>query len=324
MTRSFPLLVSSLALAPLALSGCYAPPPRVSELGGPPGVLSSVMVESEFWSRDDELPALDACGAPVRKVALAEVSVELVTHKWVAPLPGAALLDPSMYNDVGIVVQLLGLGRRLTSYGEELEAAIPARVHAALVAGLRARGLEVVAPEVVRATRAYARYAALDRDTSSVARYFNPVGHDTGRIRSFDVVPGPGLRVIDGAVEDEDDEGAPGVDRALLDETGADVVMRARFRVGLHEGRLAVESGSTVAVTGRGFQGTLASQRSLTSDAEVAEVGFLPVRGLDYAIDPSALRAALDVVFPVYRDLALDALGLPATRTARLAASRAP
>jgi hypothetical protein len=321
MTRPSPLFVS-LALAPLALAhGCYAPPPRISELGGPPGVLSSVMVESDFWTLDDELPRLDAPGAaPVHKVALAEVSVELVTHTWSAPFPGAALFDPSMYTDVGIVVQLLGLGRRLTTYDEELEAAIPARVHEALVAGLRARGLEVIAPEVVRATRAYGRYAALDRDTSSVARYFNPVGHDVGRVRSFDVVAAPGLLVIDGALDDAHDLGAPGVDRALLEETGADVVVRARFRVGLHEGRLAVESGSTLEVTGRDHQGVLASHRSLTSDDEVSEVGFLPVRGIAYEIDPAALRAALDLVFPVYRDLALDALGMPA----RLAAARAP
>lgn len=313
-------LCLALALVPLALTqGCYAPPPRLSELGAPSGVLSNVMVESDFWTRDDDLPAIDAPAAPVRKVALAEVSVELVTHKWVAPLPGTALFDPSMYTDVGIVVQLLGLGRRLTTFDEELEAAIPAHVHAALVAGLRARGVEVLAPEVVRATQAYGRYAALDRDTSSVARYFNPVGDDTGRIRSFDVVAAPGLRVIDGALDDDDDQGVAGVDRALLDETGADLVVRARFRVGLHEGRLAVESGSVLEVTGHDRQGAVTSHRSLTSDDEVSEVSFLPVRGIAYEIDPKALSAALDLVFPVYRDMAFDALGLP---TARLAAVR--
>lgn len=313
----------ALALAPLALAqGCYAPPPRLSELNAPSGVLSRIMVEPEFWTPDDELLPLSAPGgAPVTRVALAEVSVELVTHTWSAPLPGAALVDPTMFTDVGIVVQLLGLGRRLTTFGPELEAAIPTRVHAALVEGLRARGLEVLPSETVRATRAYARYDVLDRDTSSAARYLNPVGGDTGRVRSFDVLPAPGLRVIDGARDDDD---LADVDRALLDETGADLVVRARIRVGLHEGRLAVASGSELQVTARDVQGALVSHRSLTSDDEVAEASFLPVRGIRYEVDVAALRAALDLVFPAYRDLALDALGLPAAPTARLAAVRAP
>lgn len=295
-------------LTVVLLSGCHSSPPRLSELG-PEG-------SAALWRAEEG--SSPAKGTQVRRVAVAELSLELVTHKWIAPLPGALLLDPTMYSDVGIAIQLLGLGRRTVGWGA-LEETLPARLHAAFLDGLRARGLEVVPPAQVARTKAWQDYARLERDGSSLVRWLNPIGHDTGRIRGFDVLPAPGLAVIDGAQGDRE---VGDVDAALLAETGADLVIRARFRLGIHEGRASIETGSELQVTARGQHGVVSSQRSLTSDEDVASAWFLPFMGLRYDLDPKTYTAAADGLFASYRDGALDALGLPDRLDRRLAAAR--
>ncbi|MBX3468488.1 MAG: hypothetical protein KF878_16570 [Planctomycetes bacterium] len=280
----------------------------MSDLGRP-SALEALMVVPAFWERDDDLAPLSAPGQPrVREVALAEFSVELVTHTWRAPLPGAALFDPTMFTDVGILVQLLGLGRRLARFDEGLQGALPDRLCAAFAEGLGTRGVAVRPVAEVRACRTYDGYEAAARGSSSLARLLNPVGHDTGRIRSFEVLPATGLPVIEGAAGGQTLEE---VDAALLGETGADMVVRVRLRVGVYEGRASVERGSEVHVTHAAGRGRVTSGRSITSDEEVAVAGFLPVRGIAYEVDGAAYLAAMDALFPVYRELALDALGLP-------------
>ena len=83
--------------------------------------------------------------------------------------------------------------------------------------------------EVV-AAKAYSNYRLSAQEARSIFNYFNPVGGDTGRIRSARIVPVEKYGVIIGAKGDVD---VLDVDAQLMKELEVDAVVRARFRIGV-------------------------------------------------------------------------------------------
>ena len=104
--------------------------------------------------------------------------------------------------------------------------------------------MEVYPNRFVVDSDAYKKFLTVDKDESSFFQRFNIVGSDTGRIRGSVTYPAEGLGVITGA------EGGDviDVDAELMKELGADYVVRARFRVGVHKGAASIERPKTSAV----------------------------------------------------------------------------
>jgi hypothetical protein len=283
---------ASLAAASQA---CYAPPAREDEVGEErdPLDLLALGVRSEYWALDGEPPALGG-----GQVAIAEFAVEFVHSRWLLPGPGGtAIVEPA---GVTHVVQVVGVGLRETDFPDEVRGSLPPRLLAHFQAKLGKMGCRVLSEEVLRRAPAYAAYR-----TERVAQTHTPLdpfGTDTGRIRRTTTVGGAGFRVIDGAL---DDRSVADIDRAVLAETGASVLVRARFRVGVYAGAAALEAGSRIELVGPRSRATLRSRRSIVSEDEVlAEASFLPVQGHREVVDPTRFLEALDRLFPIYLDLA--------------------
>ena len=124
-----------------------------------------------------------------------------------------------------------------------------------------------------------------------------------GRIRRSWLQPATGFGLVvgtrDGAIED--------ADAALLAELDVDLVLRARFRVGLHEGKASVQRGSIVTVLGADVMGSAESTRSLLGD-EVVEVGVDPdgPTSIRHRVDEARFLDSLRPVFARYVLLGLD------------------
>lgn len=292
-----------LLLAPL---GCYAPPQTVEESRQGAKTDAPFTVDDEYWVRQD-LPSLKDRG--IKTVAVSEFALEFVLSKYRLPGPGGTQVVDA-FDTFRFPTQAFGLGVRLAEFPAELMRDLPGELYQQFVSCLEGKGVKVIPLEQVQKSAAYARYETKGLVESSFFRHLNPVGTDVGRIRHTKTWPVQGLRVIEGAKEGEPEA----VDAALLAETGADVVVRARFRVGEFEKKATLESGSVVVVTGRDYLGSMASRRSLVSDGPVLkddgrpllDEGFLPLRGFLYPIDPDKFRGAVKPLFKRYLELAFE------------------
>lgn len=85
----------------------------------------------------------------------------------------------------------------------------------------------------------------------------------------------------------------------MIQEIGADVAARARFRVGVFRGRATIERGSQVWVLSRHMYGTMELTRSLVSDQSVlAEDEFRVVRDNIYRVNSEKYLAVMRALFP--------------------------
>ncbi len=290
-TRAAAAFAALAALAAMLAAGCYSTPTMESELGEAD--------PDHFWTRYDFPPFKKG---EIERVVISEFSVEIVTSKVISAGPGATAVDPTeIVPQTRLLKTVLGIGRRKADFGDDLVKELPTLLYDLTVKFLEERGAKVVPRAQVSASRNYQDYERLPEDEASFFRRFNPVGGDTGRVRDFKVVPAEGLMVIDGA-KDVDIES---VDAALLHELKADVVVRARIRIGVHQGRASVETGSVITVTGKHVLGSLESRRSLMSDEGIVkDGGYLPIQGYLYEVDPLLYKEEMKKLFPKYLDLA--------------------
>ena len=290
-----------LVLLLCGVLGCHAHP-RVyddPDLKNP-GTFEKLFA-SDYWQRE-EVPPLVEKG--YRKVAITEFSVEFVTHKvLLAGAAPASRVDWTLYTPIGLIRALFGIGRRFATYDEKLLQTLPSEMYEEFVDRLESLNFSVLPKAYVARAPASHEYRTEEMHSSSWLRYFNPVGIDTGRIGATETYPADHLRVVVGAMEGIPEE----VDLRVLRQVRADVVVRAKFRVGVHKGVAALESGSVVFVTAKDVDGFLQSHRSLVSEKEVIvedESGFMPLVGTTYVGDSKKFRDAMRTLFPAYLTLA--------------------
>ncbi len=276
-----------LFLGGACLDGCSSTPSSGSDPS-----LTQPGASTVYWSCHD-VPQLTGKG--IRKVVITEFALEYVTDKYdkggSGPITGGAAT--------------LGIGRRKTEFPEPLMRSLPRKLYDIFVEKIKARQIEVPEPLTVAMTDAYQSYETWPTVESSPSRYLMPIGSDTGRIRATVLRPVRGLYVIIGGFQAEIED----VDARLLAELDADLVIRARFRVGVHEGKASLERGSVVTFTGRGILGSMTSNRSITSDDSVLKGGGLkPSRAIYYEVDPELYRPAMEALFSTYLGLGFQEL----------------
>ncbi len=295
-------LTGIICLVAAAIPGCFATPkvesdPRIDR----PGEIEKT-VYADYWMRRDVPFIRDKRGL---KVAIIEFSVEFVTVKMLKGIPGgAAKIDITAVTPIGAGLSLLGIGKRVAEYEPDLLEQLPGQLYKSFVSVLTREGVQVYPTRFVVDSDAYKKFLTVDKDESSFFQRFNIVGSDTGRIRASVTYPMEGLGVIAGA------EGGDviDVDAELMKELGADYVIRARFRVGVHEGAASIERGSVVTVTEKDVLGSLESGRSIFSDQSVLRnEGFLPIRGNKYEVHTRKYELAMKSLFPRYVRIALRA-----------------
>lgn len=338
--RKFSIMLTLAVSAALltAAPGCETPaePHTLVHLASP-AVQSRLA--GEYWS-NHSVPEFSL--ANVQRVAIAEFSVEFVTGKIESPAPGDTA-DPNPPTDTANLPEPAGSITESdppadpasdadtdSEAGAQSELAFetiatPARpepietyldypphvqekltdqLYAMLVVELLARGIEVIPRETLRATDAYQRLQTQKYSEATLVDEPNLTSSDTGRITKVAVRPATGLRLITGAAG----EPVEAVEADLLNELAADAVIRARIRVGVTQGRAAVERGSTVWVLTRDSAGNLTADRSLISEGSVIDDNQTdPATSRGLAIHGDRFAKAIRSLFPPYLAMAFEA-----------------
>ncbi len=295
----------------LAAAGCHPAPKNHSDLdlSTPQAVQAAA---AEHWrTGGGDITAL--LPAEPATIAILEFNVQYVKETLRSVVgKQQAVAGAHEFSMFGGGLNVIGIGRHQIRFEEELRRDLPAEMYALFVEQLEAAGHHVVPVAVVTQAPAYAMVMPARPGSGDVLMLLNLFGGDTGRIKQFEIWPAAGLsaiRGVHGATMDE-------LQRAVLDQTGADLVLRAQFRIGTYDAYAAVEGDSIIEVTARGDQGgghlahgQVKSARSLVGDQPVVtKKQFKLLRGDVHTVDSIALREAVRRIFPTYAHLGLARL----------------
>ncbi len=257
---------------------------------------------ADYWRRFGLPTDLQLEGA---RVVVSEFIVEFVTEKRESG--GLISKRQSIVNVpttlVGAGLEASGINRKVIEYGTSLPQSLPDEMYDMFVTVLRERGCAVIAPEVVVSSETYEQIASRDTDGTPFLQRLNPIASDTGRVMKAVFRPAKGLKVLAA----DDLAAVEQAEMALVTELEADISIRARFRLGVFDGRASFDRGAMVLITGPRLAGSLASTRSLLSEEEVvAAREFIPVKGDVSKVDAQRYRATVLELFPFFVSMGLD------------------
>ena len=300
--------ISGLVVVLVCASGCFSPPRRAADvMADPPSAISQVdgatraaepRLSSGFWKQEGARQPRVAL-APGRRVAITQFDVELVQLQFQPRLPMQLVFKPPLIvplaNPVGWafipigVLDAIGVGRKMTDLAEDQQKALAHELATVFANTLSQRGLEVIPQEALVATPAYGSIAKQPTAKSSWLMVVNPVGIDTGVVLRTRTVTAPGLDIWQ--AEECEEEAAR---LRILQETGADVGLAVRLRVGLYRGKPALEQRSTICITTRQGTTVLRARHSLMSDLITAKrAQFKLLLGRVQIVEPNAFSAEL-------------------------------
>lgn len=299
--------LTALAALVAGLSACHPAPKAYTDLDLS---TSQAVAEAaaEHWRVDDAAAALPSAPATI---AVLEFNVQYVKEELRSMLgKQQAVAGVHEFSMVGGGLNIIGIGRHQIRFDQELRRDLPRDLYDQFVAQLQADGYTVLPVTAVREAEAYQMIDPAEPGSGDFLMLLNLVGGDTGRVKQFEVWPMPDLLGIEG-VQGGD---MADLEAAVLEQTGADALIRAQFRVGTYDRYAAVEGDSVIelVVPGRDNKPLAVQARGKRSlvgaEPVVSEKQFKLLRGDVHTVDSDAFRAAVARIFPVYADLGLRTL----------------
>lgn len=292
-TQTRPTLTLAMCFAAaLIIGGCHE-----SSMTSP---AAGQELASTYWKRHN-VPNMSQRG--YKRIAITDFSVEFVTVRMESPLESQSAFTPPPITPGQHGAVVSGLRRKQISFEPSLCKEVTDEMYDLFVGSLKSRGLEALPREEVTASEAYKRFSTLGTRDSSLTQRINLVGSDTGRTKRVKVYPASGLRIINGARNEDIED----VEADLLLELNADVSLRVHVRVGVFHGHASLERGSTVWVQSRDVIGNLTSDRSLLSeDVVVDEEKFKQLKGQPYIVLGERYHAAIKKLFPSFVAMGLE------------------
>jgi hypothetical protein len=264
---------------------------------------------SAYWSHSTDLDP-NAMIHQGRRVVITAFAVELVDLQFQPRLPRQPILKPMpLYAGglwftaiPGVALEVIGVGRRCTPFAESDQQLLTTQLYEAFEADLRARGLEVVQREVVIASPGNQSRPQQPVSKSSLLMILSPLGSDTGAVLHSRTMSEPGL----GRGSSRWSHRPNQADLQILAETGADVALDIRLRVGTYRTKAALEHRSIIRMTTPDDMITLKAKHSILSDADVTtESRFIPIKGRVVPVDPGLFAQELKSILPKFISLAL-------------------
>jgi hypothetical protein len=292
---------SAVSRDPVALSDQYWKRSRPHEIGFTPGRI--IFVEEKGGQPDAELTA-------GRRIAITEFAVEFVNVQFQKPFgrqpmfkpPFIPIPSPMLLVHLGF--ELSGIARRQTPMPDDDQQATSEALYSAFEHYLQERGMVVIPRKTVAASTSYAKLKTRPSVNSSPALFLNPVASDTGIAMRTHTVSAPGLGIITCGAADLADAEA-----RISGETGADVVMAVRLRVGTYRKKAALEQNSVIRLRAATGQTTFTARHSLLSDGEVTDSSrFIPVAGRVEPVVQDEFVRELEKVLPTFIGLAFPSL----------------
>jgi hypothetical protein len=169
---------------------------------------------------------------------------------------------------------------------------------------LRDAGLIIVPQEVITTSAGYAKLKPRRSVSSSWAIFLNPVPTDTGVVLRTHTVAAPGLGVATCSAA-----AMASAEAEIKRETGADVVLSVKLRVGTYYEKAALEQNSIIRWTAANGPVILTAQKSLASDVDVTDASrFIPVGRPIESVHPDQFVRQLEEMLPAFVGLAFPSL----------------
>ena len=290
----FLTVMAPVIVALATLSGCAAFPGRVSEASfvtpvtdrGGAVVLSDVA--GQYWKREPSqeiklgptgvVSIIARNGPPDEELArgcrvvITEFNVEFVDVQFPNPFGkptairtlSAEVSEPARTMLPGIDPDNAGAGLRPVAPADEIETAQALRE--CFEAYLHDNGLIVIPREAVIACASYARLQPAPTVSSSWALFSRSLVTDTGVVLRLHTVAAPGLGVATCSAT-----ALAAAEAQIRRDTGADIVMAVKLRVGTYHGSAALEQDSTIRWTSARGPIVLTARKALGFDAQAAD-----------------------------------------------------
>ena len=265
-----------------------------------------------YWARHDVLNLREL---GYKRIAIAEFTVEFVTE-WVQPpkplseveiqrLEKAKVTPPTGPDQPGTV-------RRSAEVNPGLYERVTEDLYVMFVKQCRQRGLEVVPSEEVHNAFGFRQLRKTSGPETQIYHYDSHNNPDVGWPMQTSAYPARGLGIILGSSWDQVED--PEV--TLLQETGADVALRVRLRVGLHRGHVALQRGSKIKIVSRDVAGLMLAERSVISpEPVIIPDEFKTLDDRIDRIDPEIYPGTVREIFPTFAALAFESWFLPEDET---------
>ncbi len=215
-------------------------------------------------------------------VAIAELDVEFITEQLELSADGKG---PTFV-------------AKTTNYGKGLQMELPGMIYHMLS---EESDLNLVPMDRVNEAKAYAKLTGTRMGAPTQPYRLFIVSSDCGRPKEACIYPAYGLKAIDSRQKDVE-----AVLTELLRETNADAVLRIRLRVGVYQGRAAVQCGSVIDLTGKKQIGSIESIRSLVGDELVVDGTPEQVAGMTiYRVNAAKFRESIRKLVVPYLKMAI-------------------
>ena len=278
-----------LILLAAVMIGCKKPPDtyRESELADPEIVR---LASTKYWRRTN-FPRLTMSDS--RRVAMVDFTVEFVTEMLEAPTWKGP--DDEEEKPEAKALRLGHFKPKKVIFDSDFRQQLTDEIYAILVRELEKTSRQIVPAAEITASQSYQLAKTVAGPQTMLLGQIHREDPDFSYPRKVLVHAAGGLRIFKKTPNDR----AAQIAVALLREIGADVAVRARFRVGVHRGRATIKRGSRVWVLSRRVRGNMILKRTLLSDTRVVtDDDFRLVNPDDYTVDSEKYLATMRRLFP--------------------------
>jgi hypothetical protein len=322
VTLTAPLIALTLT------AGCAPLPRTPSESGlvattyGATAAAVPPDVDGDFWTREhsreikfgrggivsiiDRAGPLDEELTVGRRVAITEFSVEFVDVQFQNPFghptvinssPAAALPAPPGTDSSSAHSEQTPM-----STADQIQ--ISQTLRDVFERHLRENGLIIVPQTDVTTSAGYANLKPRPSVSSPWTQFLKPATTDTGVVLRTHTVAAPGLGVAtcgSAALASAESE--------IKRETGADVVMAVKLRIGTFHQKAALEQNSNIRWTAADRAITLTAQKTLVSESNVTDDSrFIPFVGRIEPVQHEQFVRQLEAMLPAFIGLAFPSL----------------
>jgi hypothetical protein len=322
VTLTAPLIALTLT------AGCTPLPRPASETGFvatandataaavPPGVAAGFWTSEHSreiqFGRGGIVSFIERAGPPDedltvgRRVAITEFSVEFVDVQFQNPFGHPTTINSSSAPTLPVQPGTDPSSARTTqtpmSTADQIQ--ISQALRDVFERHLRENGLLIVPQTDVTASAGYANLKPRPTVSSSWAQFLKPVTTDTGVVLRTHTVAAPGLGVAtcgSAALASAESE--------IKRETGADVVMAVKLRVGTYHQKASLEQNSSIRWTAADRSITLTAQKALVSESNVTDASrFVPFAGRSEPVHQEQFVRQLEAMLPAFIGLAFPSL----------------
>jgi hypothetical protein len=322
VTLTAPLIALSLTV------GCAPIPRTASETGfvatahDTAAAAVTPQVAEEFWKREHSreiklgrggiVSIIDRTGPPDeeltvgRRVAITEFSVEFIDVQLQNPFGHPRTINsssaPTLPGEPGTGLSSARANPTPMSTADQIQ--ISQALRDAFERHLRENGLIIVPRADVTGSAGYANLKPRPSVSSTWAQFLNPVATDTGVVFRTHTVAAPGLGVATCGTA-----ALASAESEIKRETGADLVMAVKLRVGTAYQKAALEQFSSIRWTTADRSITLTAQKALVSESKVTDAShFIPFDRQIEPLDQDRFVRQLEAMLPAFIGLAFPSL----------------